>query len=143
MPLDWITKIENSLPGAAQASDREYTIYQANAEGKTAQSVQHAIERSIDKACDLLKDNIEDDSRFLLFGWNAETSTLTILVSDDEKYRDSQGVVQCQLTANGLQLDPEDIQFWIKDYLSTCAPFLRYSLIAAFHRGSRANCTLL
>lgn len=143
MKLDWAIHEKSSRTGAAQGSDREHVIYHSILDGASEQEIQLAIDISIEKACDLLESNIQDDSRYLLFGWDADTSTLTIVVTDDEKQRDSRDVVQCQFVATDKPLDPEDIQFWIKDYLTTCAQFLRYSLIAAFHRESRASCTLL
>ncbi|WP_043316675.1 hypothetical protein [Microbulbifer sp. HZ11] len=143
MSLNWNLTTENSLPGASSQSDREYTIYQTKAEGSDGQDIRHVIEASIDKACEHLEDNLQDDSRYLLFGWNVDTSTLTIVVTDDEKVRDAREVVRCKFVAIDVQLDVEDIQYWIKDYLTTCVPFLQYSLIAAFHLESRENCTLL
>ena len=143
MKLNWAIDKEASFTGAASGSDRNNVIYYSSLDGASEQEAQLAIDASIEKACDLLENNIQDDSRYLLFGWDATVATLTIVVTDDEKQLDSRDVVQCRFTATDKPLDPEDIQYWIKDYLTTCAPFLRYSLIAAFHRESRANCTLL
>ncbi|MBN8431875.1 hypothetical protein JF535_13550 [Microbulbifer salipaludis] len=143
MKLNWEIDKDRALTGAAKQNDREHSIHHSTVVGASEQDIQLAIDASVEKACELLENNIQDDSRYLLFGWDSEVSTLTIVVTDDDKRHDSRDVVQCHLVTGGQQPDPEDIQFWIKDYLTTCAPFLRYSLIAAFHRGSRATCTLL
>ncbi|WP_226704397.1 hypothetical protein [Microbulbifer elongatus] len=124
-------------------SNGEHVVHRCSVEYYSDQDAEIAINACIDKTCGLLDSNIQYHSRYLLFGWDTTSSTLTIVVTDDEKQRDSRDVVQCQFVATDKPLDPEDIQFWIKDYLTTCAAFLRYSLIAAFHRESRANCTLL
>jgi len=121
----------------------ERVIHYANLEVTSDDETQRAIDTCIEKTCGLLENNFQEDSRYLLFGWDADASTLTIVVTDDEKQRDSRNVVECQFTATDEPLDPEDIQYWIKDYLTTSTQFLRYSLIAAFHMGERKFCTLL
>ncbi|WP_231757123.1 hypothetical protein [Microbulbifer elongatus] len=143
MSLNWMTTQENSLPEATAGNDREFTVYRADVKSPDNQNVQRAIEATTEKACELLEGNIQDDSRYLLFGWNVDTATLTIVVTDDGKVRDSHAVVQCTFATEGQPLNTEDIQFWIKDFLSSYAPFLRYSLIAAFYCGSRNDCVLL
>ena len=143
MTLTWAVS-ENSAPlNAATGNNTGYVVHHCRSDGNSNREIQEAINACIDKACALLGRSIQDDSRYMLFGWDADASTLTIVVTDDEKQRDSRNVVQCQFTATDESLDPEDIQYWIKDYLTTCAPFLQYSLIAAFHQESRASCTLL
>ena len=134
MNLMWRTEGGNSP---------ECAIHHTCIEVTSDDEMQQAIDSCIEKACGLLEHNIRDESRYLLFGWEPGTSTLSIVVTDDEKACDSPHTVRCHFIANAEQLDPEDIQYWIKDYLTTCAPFLRYSLIAAFHRESRASCVLL
>ncbi|WP_153039194.1 hypothetical protein [Microbulbifer sp. Q7] len=143
MKLNWEIDKDRALTGASMQNESEHNIHHSTIVGASEQDIQLAIDASVEKACDLLDNNIQDDSRYLLFGWNSEASILTIVVTDDDKRHDSRDVVQCHFVSGDQQPDPEDIQFWIKDYLTTCAPFLRYSLIAAFHLGSRASCTLL
>ena len=143
MKLHWDI-IKDCTPAESAASeDTAHALHLCEFKGESDRDVQLAINTSIDKACDLLEQNIQDDSRYLLFEWNAKASTLTIVVTDDGKERDSREVVQCHFAANDIALNPDDIQFWIRDYLTTCTQFLHYSLIAAFHRDSRADCTLL
>ncbi|WP_299593240.1 hypothetical protein [uncultured Microbulbifer sp.] len=143
MKLNWEISKESGPTDAAEGKDREQIIHRSMINCASEQEVQSAIDASIAKACELLERSVQDDSRYLLFGWAADTSTLTVVVTDDDKVRDSEDVVLCRFVTNDLQLDTEDIQFWIKDYLTTCSEFLRYSLIAAFHQNTRATCTLL
>ncbi|MBB5210638.1 hypothetical protein [Microbulbifer hydrolyticus] len=143
MDLMWTIENAGSPAGTTSEDSSERVIHSASLEVTSDEKMQQAIDACIDKACGLLENNIQDDSRYMLFGWNVDTSTLTIVVTDDEKEHDSRNVVQCQFTATDESLDPEDIHYWIKDCLTTCAPFLQYSLIAAFHQESRASCTLL
>ncbi|WP_226662113.1 hypothetical protein [Microbulbifer aggregans] len=151
MTLAWI---EN------KSAETEQVIHSSTFEGTSDHDVQQAIDACIEKACTLLHQNIQDDSRFLLFEWDTTNAILTIVVTDDSKQQDSRDVVKCHFTlldqktitesasqdkTQQPRVDElaENILYWIKDYLTTCAPFLRYSLIAAFHQGSRATCTLL
>ena len=143
MDLMWTIENGGSPAGTTSEDSSERVIHSASLEATSDEKMQQGIDACIEKACGLLENNIQDDSRYMLFGWDVDTSTLTIVVTDDEKERDSRNVVQCHFIVTAKQLDPEDIQFWIKDYLTTCAPFLRYSLIAAFHRESRVSCVLL
>ncbi|WP_160153868.1 hypothetical protein [Microbulbifer sp. ALW1] len=143
MKLYWTACHNNDLLQDTTGDKTQHVIHQSSFNGSSTSDIPLAISACVDKACDLLENGIRDDSRFMLFGWDANASTLTIVVTDDDKVRDSRDVVQCEFITDDHQLDPEDIQFWIKDYLTTCSQFLRYSLIAAFHRESRATCTLL
>lgn len=160
MDMNWIENDTANPYGATVGDDAEYTIHYSVFDGVSDSEVQLAINACTDKACELLEKNIREDSRYLLFGWDLSSSTLTIVVTDDGKEQDSQGIVKCQFAGIDQKFNSneataesdrgararelaDDVQYWIKDYLTTCAPFLRYSLIAAFHRGSRANCTLL
>ncbi|MCK7597397.1 hypothetical protein M0G74_08970 [Microbulbifer sp. CAU 1566] len=160
MELSWAINSGTDPFAAAVGDHTQYTIHFSEFNGTSDNEVQQAINACVDRACELLEKNIRDDSRYLLFEWDVVYSMLTIVVTDDAKEKDSQYVVKCQLTAIDKKLTPEntqpnsewesrvsefaeDVQYWIKDYLTTCAPFLNYSLIAAFHRESRASCTLL
>lgn len=120
-------------------------------------SLRLAIESCAEKAIKLLKENIQDDSLYLLFEWNPESSTLTIAVTDADKKSDSEHIVNGIFSGlhNGLkQLDKanyewqvadhiESIKFWLHDYLATCTDFFRYSLVAIFHSSTRNNTELL
>lgn len=143
MNLNWVVSERSNSPIPAAGDGSKYVVHQCSVEGSTEREAQQAVDACIDKACALLEHSIQDDSRYLLFGWDADTSTLTIVVTDDQKQQDSRDLVKCHFIGEHVRLNPEDMQYWIKEYLSICTQFLRYSLIAAFHTGSRASCTLL
>ena len=116
-----------------------------------------AVEACAEKAISLLDDNINDDSLYLLFEWNADKAELNVCVTDASKQHDSkhQVIMHFAALANKLHSLPtterlakqhelsESVQFWLHDYLTTCTAFFRYSLVAIFHKGSRANTELL
>jgi len=79
---------------------------------------------------------IQDSSLYLLFEWNTDDTTLTIVVTDAEKKQDSNRIVRCAMVATdeeGAAETAEKIQYWIRDYLTTCDGFFAYSLVAIFH----------
>lgn len=118
-----------------------------------------ALAQAVEKAVSLLADNIRDESRYFLFEWDTATSTLTIVVTDDDKKNDSPKVVQITLSGvNDILEAPqqhagsewttidscsENVQFLIRDYLTTSSVYHQYSLIAVFHNGSRDKTNLL
>jgi hypothetical protein len=124
------------------------TVHYTEFEGVPDDQVQLAINLCIDKMAQLLGSNIKDDSMYLMFEWDISHSNLTIVVTDETKSHDSDNVVQCYFTNVDETLKSEyelaeDVEFWVRDYLTTCTVFLNYSLIAAFHCGSRAASKLL
>lgn len=158
MDLNWIQQ-EGVNPFERLTGDTtEYLVHYTEFEGDSDEQVESAVHACIDKMSTLLDKNVHDDSMFLLFEWDVAYSTLTIVVTDSAKQKDSSDVVKCSFTAIDSKMrtvEPgdarelkvndlaENIQFWIKDYLPTCTTFLRYSLVAAFHRESRDKCSLL
>jgi hypothetical protein len=107
-------------------------------------SLKEALENCAAKAISLLNNNIQDDSLYLLFEWNPETSALNIVVTDASKQHDSPlsvGVSVEQLEKS--EDTTEVVQFLLSDYLASCSAFFRYSLVAIFHSGNRANSNLL
>lgn len=112
--------------------------------GDTDQSIKAALGQCVEKAAELLPVNIQDDSLFLLFEWNKEHSQLNIVVSDADKNQDSPHLVRCDFT--GLQNPAayqEKVSYWLTDYLTTCAAFMNFSLVAAFYVNNRQESTLL
>lgn len=109
------------------------------------------IEACADKAIGLLKNNIQDDSLYLLFEWNEELAQLKIVLTDAAKKNDSQESVYCTFPNLALDLVNEEqraantdsIKFWLHDYLTTCTAFFSYSLVAIFHSSTRNNTELL
>ena len=117
------------------------------------QQVKLAIENCADKAIKLLKNTIQDDSLYLLFEWDLNTASLSIVVTDASKTHDSPDSVHCVFSgvysefaqANEAQrLEYADtVKFWLHDYLTTCSTFFSYSLVAIFHNSTRQNTELL
>ncbi len=158
MNLNWIQQ-EGVNPFEHLTGDTtEYIVHYSEFEGDSDEQIESAVHACIDKMSTLLDKNVHDDSMFLLFEWDVVYSILTIVVTDSAKQKDSSDVVKCSFTAIDSKMrgaEPgdeqelkvndlaENIQFWIKDYLPTCTTFLRYSLVAAFHRESRDKCSLL
>ena len=120
-------------------------------------SLKDELETCAAKAISLLDKNIQDDSLYLLFEWNARTAELNVVVTDAGKQQDSPFSVGAHFPAlqQEIQLLPvadqeakiETINEWIKfllsDYLASCSAFFRYSLVAIFHSSTRSNSNLL
>ena len=119
-----------------------------------------ALAQAIEKAVELLNDNVKDDSRYFLFEWDAVEAVLTIVVTDDDKKSDSPKVVKLALSGLAKPLETlkddavsewaataaecsDNIKYFIRDYLTTSSGFHQYSLIAIFHNESRDNTELL
>ncbi len=116
-----------------------------------------AMQACAGKAVSILKENIQDESLYLMFEWSPEDSILTIVLTDAAKQQDAcQKVtgVFLELNRSLNQLTPaaraeqtqtttELIQFWLYDYLTTCSEFFKYSLVAIFHSSTRNNSQLL
>ncbi len=122
---------------------------------KTLKDIQQDIESTIDKAISFLPHNIEADSLYMLFEWLSATSTLNIVITDSTKSHDAPITTRCICKGiqkkGSLKSDDNDIntdqiemiKLGIKDYLTTCAGFMQFSLVAAFHHGDRSTSELL
>lgn len=129
------------------------TIHATSVSETSEKAVRHIIEACADKAIQLLENNIQDDSLYLLFEWNPQAAELSIVVTDASKTRDSPETVVCTFTSLAIELARENaeqrinyidsVKFWLHDYLSTCTAFFSYSLVAIFHSDSRGNSELL
>lgn len=124
-------------------------IHAASLADKDTTQVRAAIEAATEKAVALLTHNIQDNSLYLLFEWQAATASLNIVVSDASKTQDAPAVVRLSLPALELNTPEaqasysDTVKFWLHDYLSTCTAFFSYSLVAIFHNSSRAHTELL
>lgn len=119
--------------------------------------LKEALETCAEKAISLLDKNIQDDSLYLAFEWDANTAALNIVVTDASKQQDSSISVgahfaQLQQELQSLpQADQQEkieatnelVKFLLSDYLASCSAFFRYSLVAIFHSSSRDNSQLL
>jgi hypothetical protein len=126
-----------------------HVLHTASVSETDDQYIRRAIETCTDKAVSLLKNNIQDDSLYLLFEWDIGTSTLTIVTTDATKTHDAPEIIKCNFTEVADKLDKaaadyaDSIKFWLHDYLTTCTAFFHYSLVAIFHSSTRNNTELL
>ena len=121
------------------SEDKTYTVHSITCEQANDNDFYQAINVSIDKAVDLLSVAVSDESRYLLFEWNADDTSLSIIVTDDSKEQDADVIVRCAF----LEQDADKVKYAIKDYLTTCTAFFNYSLIAIFSRDGRKLTELL
>lgn len=127
------------------------TLHATSVTGTTEQDIRKTIEACTDKAINLLKNNIQDDSLYLLFEWNTSNASLHIVVTDVTKNHDAPESVCCTLSNLTKEFSSqeqsiaytESVKFWLHDYLTTCTAFFSYSLVAVFHSSTRNNTELL
>lgn len=109
-------------------------------------ALRKSIEHTAEKAISLLDNNIQDDSLYLMFEWNASESYLHVVVCNAQKTNDAAEQVRIYIqdmrTHASEELN-EKIHYWLHDYLTTCTAFFRYSLVAVFHCGDRTRTKLL
>ena len=159
--LDWTeSQPTPSLLEAAVGSKIEHVIHLAYFKELGEDKLKLAVINCIDKAIELLPQNIGDDSRYLLFEWDVVHSTLTIVMTDDSKEKDSRHITKCIMSALDEKMNElastsekawenkreelsESVKYWIHNYLTTSSGFMRYSLVAVFHNESRKNTQLL
>ena len=143
--LNWHVRQEIHAQGS---EDKTYTVHCAQCPAEDERSACRAIDSSIDKAVELLAVTASDESRYLVFDWDSEQGSLSMVVTDESKQHDADVIVRCSL-ANWLQAAADkaacadSVKYWIKDYLTTCTGFFNYSLIAVFAQGDRAKTQLL
>src|SRR5690554_1661401 len=108
---------------------------------------------ALDKAVSFLNANVKNESRYFLVEWNRPSSTLRLAVTDDAKLEDGADVVVLGFTALNAKIQTagdlerelysEKMQFWVKEYLSICAGFMDYSLVAVFTDSTRDRVRML
>lgn len=133
--------------------DGNKTAYAISVSDTSEKAIRQIIEDCADKAIALLKQNIQDDSLYLLFEWYPQEAKLNIVVTDASKTQDAPISVTCTFSSLALELARESeeqylnyiesVKFWLHDYLSTCTGFFSYSLVAIFHSSSRTSTELL
>ena len=108
----------------------------------------------VNKVVDELHSNILDNSLYLLFEFD-KNLVINIVVTDESKQQESPYRVVCDMAS--LQPYLLESTYWkfkgeefadvvkheLRDYLSTCSGFMRYSLVAVFSEGDRAKTELL
>jgi len=134
------------LNWTTETSDAGVIRHTANCAETVDQDVQAALYRCADYAFSLLEDNIQDDSMFCLFIWDAKDSAFSIVVTDEKKGSDAKHRVTLSFTGfsgDGFSNLADSAKYWLTDYLTTCPSFLAFSLLAAFVRGDRAKVELM
>lgn len=141
------------VPGTGTGISADY-CYVAAGLAKAESDFDPLIVACVDKAVSQLADNINDESRYLIFQFNAD-EILKIAVTDDSKTRDSVHSVACDLSAMKQCLaesthwrfkeEPfaELVKYGVRDYLTTCGAFMQYSLVAIFCESDRAKTELI
>ncbi|WP_320838327.1 hypothetical protein [Zhongshania sp.] len=143
---------------AVQGSGTDYLLHSSVVTSSDNLTIEVILANCVEHAVALLAENINDDSLYFMFEWDNTASTLAIVVTDDSKSRDAKHRVLCDLSAMNAkmkQLAESDqwkyqgesfadiVKHALHDYLTTCTGFMRYSLVAVFHQGSRQQTELL
>ncbi|CAA0092025.1 Uncharacterised protein [Zhongshania aliphaticivorans] len=129
-------------------------VYRFSRVSQLESDLEPLIMACVDKAVSLIPDNINDDACYLLFEFD-ENDVLNIVMTDDTKQRESAHGVCCELASARPYLSETShwkfkderfsdiIKYCIRDYLTTCGGFMRYSLVAVFSEGDRSKTQLL
>ena len=143
MQLEWSNSNTEAAPQGVLSQDTQHILHVANCQSNQEPALKHAVIDTAHKAAQLLVDNIEDDSLYLMFIWNSHESTLTVVVTDDTKSRDAVHVVRCAfpVAIEKSQSLGEPFSsfasYWIRDYLTTSSDYMKFSMVATFADGSR------
>ncbi len=132
MPLDWVINKNQKT---------EQLLHEAISNDNNDTGIKQAVENSIEKAISLLPTNIQNSSLYFVVEWNSNLSALTIVVTDDTKQKESAEVVTCSFSSK--EGYAEKMQHWVRDYLTTSASFIQFSLVAVFSLGNRQKVILL
>jgi len=143
MPLEW--NVNNT--------DSPRYLHQTVCNEPNEAAIREVVDGSIERAIDCLHENIQDDSLYFLVEWNDAESSLTIIVTDDSKQKESPHKIVSDFSnvmgqvMNGAikdsNVDIDKIQYWVRDFLTTSTGFIRFSLVAIFSRGDRNNTLLM
>ena len=130
----------------------------ASCEETNELAINLTIQACIEKAVSYFPEHVTDESRYLICEWDTENTTLTLVVTDDSKKYESNFKVKCfmdglnclikntpepELKNEVILSQSEMIKYAIKDYLTTCASFMKFSLVAVFHNNTRDKVELL
>ena len=144
--LPWQTECHNKAKDA-YGNTTEGTVYSYRCEHSDDKAIRQVINQCVDKMVSLFPSNVRDPSRYVIFEWDKAQKLLNIVITDDDKTTESPDSVQCEIASYHHLPDPDqqadNIQYWIRDHLTTCSEFFSYSLIAVFHSQSREKTSLL
>ena len=128
-------------------------FHHAESPASEDEAVKNDMEEALEKAMALLNANVKNESRYFLVEWDRVNAVLRLAVTNDRKAQDAVDVVTCRFTAlyQRLQMEGESaaeacsdkINFYAKDYLSTCTGFMDYSLVAMYTDGARNEARML
>ena len=136
--LAWQTQSHHNAKDA-YGNTTEGVIYSYRCEHNDDTAIRQVINQTIDKAVSLFPNNVWDQSRYMIFKWDSNNKLLAIVIADDSKTIESPDSVKCEITAyqraaaQQVSQQNDNIQYWIRDYLTTCTGFFSYSLIAIFY----------
>jgi hypothetical protein len=143
-----MTQVINWQTDGEKSTDALLIHYaQCNDPGDAA--VQLFINSAIDRAIAIIPQSMQDNARYLLFNWDSNKACLKVVTTDDDKSHDAPESIQLdipawQVSAGSVCSEQSDtLHYWIRDYLTTCAEFLHYSLIAVYCEGDRKRTRLL
>ncbi|MFT7405188.1 hypothetical protein [Zhongshania sp.] len=147
MKVNWEMSV---LPSGKRA---EY-IYVTDSAAQLETELEPLIIACVDKAVSVMPENINDDSLYLIFEFD-DHGVLRIVMTDDTKQQESAYGIACDMSSVTQYLAESDywkfkgepfadiVKHCIRDYLTTCGAFMRYSLVAVFSEGDRARTELL
>jgi hypothetical protein len=118
-------------------------VYSTSYGGHEEKQAQQLVDKVMDKAIEILPLNIRDDSRYFLVQWCKDDGCLSIVVTDETKQCDSRWRVECRLSDVIDSDDPNQLRFWVRDYLTTSSAFIHFSLVAVFCTTDRQHTQLL
>ncbi len=149
MQLDWLKNSTDTAPDGVVSQNRNHVLHLATCQTGVESAFKESIIETAHKAAQLLEDNIEDDSLYLMFSWQPELATLSAVVTDDKKVNDAQHIVRCffpEVTPDCFsEADTlsEYISYWIRDYLTTSSEYMRFSLVSIFTDSTREHTSML
>lgn len=143
MPLSW-----NELQSETEAGEK--IAIAAVCGSDSPQEQRMAVNEMVDKTVELLPLEVRDESMYLVFTWDAAAGQLSAAVAGEGKLIHGEREVSCQFAALAGSADAdvdgelfETIRFWVRDYLTTCNEYMRFSLIAILHSGDVRRAVLL
>ncbi len=153
MSLNWnMSEGENPF-AAEQQGAAVCRFHYAESPASEDRALKDDMEEALEKAMALLNANVKNESRYFLVEWDRANAVLRLAVTDDRKQQDAADVVTCRFTSLHQRLQTEDesaaeacsdkINFYAKDYLSTCTGFMDYSLVAMYTDGARNEACML
>ena len=153
MPLSWkLSNTGNPFATVDQFADG-CRFHFAESMAVDDRAVKDDLEEAMEQAIVLLDANVKNESRYFMVEWDLLHSILRLAVTNDARSEDAEDVVALKFSALNEQLQTEGeaeidscsekVQFWAKDFLSTCTGFMDYSLVAVFTDSTRDKVKML